>query len=109
MIFIFNLLSIFDWITPIVEGTKDLDYNITDRRPKMTIWVESGNEDRAKDALRIAGFRVISTTRTSHGNAIGIDTVVLTNESLTDACQVLSSHGIKNRLAGDFTTGQKSW
>ncbi len=70
---IFEILQVFDWISPLVETGKDVHHAITDGEGTTTIWLPKHELSEAKTKMRKAGIKVVSDTWAAFDAEAGID------------------------------------
>ena len=90
---LFDILQIFDWISPIVETGKDIHYVVTDGRGQTTIWLDKSELSFAQHKLGKAGIRVISNTWVAFNSEAGLD---VPDDQLTTARAILGQENINN-------------
>lgn len=90
---LFDILQVFDWISPLVETGKDVHHDLTDGRSKTTIWLDKGELAYAEHQLRQAGIKVISNTWVAFNSEAGID---VPDSQLSKARSILSNNSINS-------------
>lgn len=87
----FEILSIFDWVTPAVETAKDIGYFVETGSIGRPISVNKGELNRAKKVLGKAGITVISTTIAAFSREGMVD---VPDKQFREALSVLADNGI---------------
>lgn len=91
MLQLFEMLSIFDWISPLVNTIRDTRHAITDGEGLSVIWLEKYQMTFARSMLGQSGIEVISEVGVPFDSEGGLR---VKDSDYADAIAILGSAGV---------------
>ena len=91
MLQLFDALSIFDWISPLINTVRDIHHGITDGEPTSVIWLQKFEIAWASRVLGENGIDTISEVAMAMDSEGGI---IVRDSDYANAINILDAAGV---------------